>query len=205
MKTLRELQQNSTVVAIQRLQHSSGYISIGHDLYNLMVTNKYNKTFDFDVFLPSYNINLQRPFVWTRRQMEELIWSMIYERPIPGIVVILHEWKNFEIIDGKQRLMTIYKFMKNEFPIHYGQNEIFFDDLDDNAKKNITYRMVPNVQFYYSYDNEPIMDDQKIMLFNYYNFGGTPQENEHRDKLQNILRGIYVKNNEENPNENEKG
>ena len=31
-------------------------------------------------------------------------------------------------------------------------------------------------------------DDMKIILFNFYNFAGTPQTEEHKEKLQNLLK-----------------
>ena len=41
---------------------------------------------------------------------------------------------------------------------------------------------------YYSYDDNPITDDMKIILFNYYNFSGTPQTEEHKNMLKNLIK-----------------
>lgn len=189
MKTLKELQNTSAIASLRKISHSQGYIDIGHSLDKLLFGG-YGITFDFDVYLPKYGFNLQRPYVWNEHQQEELIWSMIYERPIPNVVIIAHEWKRYEVIDGKQRLMTIKWYINNEFPIHLNDEEIYFRDLDKNAQYNITSRMSPDVMFYYSYDDDPITDDEKIIIFNFFNFGGTPQEDAHREKLQNALHNI---------------
>ena len=187
MKTLKELQKTSEIYSLKHISHSHGYVSLGYNLYSLFVRNKYGYEFDFDIYLKKYGFNLQRPFVWTQSQMEALIWSMIYERPIPPVVIILHEHKRMEFIDGKQRILTIISYMKNEFSIHLGSEEIYFKDLDWDAQHNITQRMIPDAQQWYSYDNDPITDDEKIMIFNFFNFGGTPQEDAHREKLQKAL------------------
>jgi hypothetical protein len=42
-------------------------------------------------------------------------------------------------------------------------------------------------QIYYSYENDPITDDEKIVIFNHYNFAGTPQEEEHKNRLYSFL------------------
>ena len=40
---------------------------------------------------------------------------------------------------------------------------------------------------YYSYWDCEVNDDMKIILFNYYNFAGTPQTEEHKNKLQSLI------------------
>ena len=40
---------------------------------------------------------------------------------------------------------------------------------------------------YYSYNDNPVTDDMKIVLFNYYNFAGAPQTEDHKNKLQSLL------------------
>lgn len=189
MKTLKELQNTSVIASLINISHSQGYSDMGQSLDKLLFGG-YGITFDFDVYLPKYGFNLQRPYVWNEHQQEELIWSMIYERPIPNVVIIAHEWKRYEVIDGKQRLMTIKRYINNEFPIHLNDEKIYFRDLDKNAQYNITFRMSPDAIFYYSYDNDPITDEEKIIIFNFFNFGGTPQEDAHREKLQNALHNI---------------
>lgn len=154
--------------------------------YHLLVTHKYGDSVDFDVFLPTKGFNLQRPYVWTIQQQEEFIWSCLLVRSIPPIVLIIHEWKLYQVIDGKQRLMTLQRFMMNEFPIHLNGGEFFYKDLEFALQHSIN--QVPMVYTtYYSYEDEPITDDEKIIIFNFYNFAGTPQEESHRIKLNNAL------------------
>ena len=47
-----------------------------------------NIKIDFDVFLPSKGINLQRELVWNINQKREIIWSMLMGRNIPRMAMI---------------------------------------------------------------------------------------------------------------------
>lgn len=146
---------------------------------------------DFDVYLPKYKMNLQRPYVWNLQQQQELIWSILYERAIPPIVIISHENEDgshtFQVIDGKQRLMTIKRFMENRFPIVFNGSEVYYKDLDSYAVHLLNNRSSFLMECWYSYYDSPITDDEKIIIFNYYNFAGTPQEVSHKQTLQNIV------------------
>ena len=72
-------------------------------------------TFDFDVYLPSKTMNLQRPLVWTQAQKEALIESIIVKRFIPPISAIYTDESVYQVIDGKQRLTTLIAYLNNEF------------------------------------------------------------------------------------------
>ena len=154
--------------------------------------------YDFDIYLPTYGINLQRPYVWERYQQVEFIMSILLEKPLEPVVVVEHtdgkndlDRKNTvkQIIDGKQRLLTIQKFLHNEFPIRVGGKEAFWNDFDSELKfffqSRVNYGITATV--YYSYEKAEVTDDMKIILFNYYNFSGTPQTEEHKNKLQALL------------------
>ena len=60
----------------------------------------------------------QRNYVWDIRRASKLIESLIVGLPVPQI--FLHEAgrNRFHVIDGQQRLMSIYYFMEQRFPIY---------------------------------------------------------------------------------------
>ena len=190
MKTLKELQKLGGFQGLRKISHSSNQITIVHNLESEFISNKYAHEWDFDIFLPKYGMNLQRPYVWTLLQQQELIWSMILGRSIPPSVVIYNEHKRYEVIDGKQRIITIKRFLNNEFPIIIDGEEVYYKDLDADTHYQISYRNSLDGEIYYSYDDAKITDDQKIALFNFYNFAGTPQEAEHRDRLIKIQNSL---------------
>lgn len=88
---------------------------------------------------------IQRGFVWDKKRMSKLPYSIIMGYPIPAIYSIEtdervmvkgKEKKVYDCIDGKQRSTTLYKFLNNEFALE-GLDPIAMDDgteLDLNGK-----------------------------------------------------------------------
>lgn len=131
---------------------------------------------DFDVFLPSKNMNLQRGHVWTLSQKQELIRSIILGRTINMFTIIIQKLadksQKIEVIDGKQRMTAIIEFLRGEFEV----DGYYHKDFGYEFKTNLDLKAT----VYYSYDGEEqITDTQKIELFKLLNFGGTPQDKEH--------------------------
>lgn len=62
--------------------------------------------------IPSF----QRNYVWKKDMASKFIESIILGLPIPQIFLFERERNNFLVIDGQQRLVTIYLFKKQRFP-----------------------------------------------------------------------------------------
>ncbi|WOK08786.1 DUF262 domain-containing protein [Imperialibacter roseus] len=58
----------------------------------------------------------QRNFVWDIKRSSKLIESLIIGLPIPQIFLYEESRNSFLVIDGQQRLMSIYYFIKKRFP-----------------------------------------------------------------------------------------
>jgi hypothetical protein len=58
----------------------------------------------------------QRAYVWDLRRASKLIESLIIGLPVPQVFLYEEGRNSFLVIDGQQRLMTIYYFMKQRFP-----------------------------------------------------------------------------------------
>ncbi len=58
----------------------------------------------------------QRNYVWDIRRASKLIESLIIGLPIPQLFLYEQARNKFLVIDGQQRLMTIYYFIKKRFP-----------------------------------------------------------------------------------------
>ena len=89
------------------------------DQYNLVSSpNDFNtKTLvDFIdsgvVIIPGF----QRNYVWDVKRASKLIESIIVGLPIPQMFLYEQERNKFLVIDGQQRLMSIYYFVKERFP-----------------------------------------------------------------------------------------
>ena len=69
--------------------------------------------------------NYQRKFVWDKKTMSKFIESLLLSIPIPTIFLAENNDDTFEVIDGQQRLTTIFAFMKSKL------NEVFASQVDD--------------------------------------------------------------------------
>ncbi len=58
----------------------------------------------------------QRNYVWDLKKASRLIESLILGLPVPQIFLYEQGRNKFSVIDGQQRLMTIYYFIKGRFP-----------------------------------------------------------------------------------------
>lgn len=58
----------------------------------------------------------QRNFVWDIKRASKLIESLILGLPVPQLFLYEQSRNRFQVIDGQQRLMSIYYFIKKRFP-----------------------------------------------------------------------------------------
>ncbi|MFC3594199.1 DUF262 domain-containing protein [Novosphingobium piscinae] len=58
----------------------------------------------------------QRNYVWDIRRASRLIESLLIGLPIPQVFLYEESRNSFLVIDGQQRLMSIFYFMKGRFP-----------------------------------------------------------------------------------------
>ena len=198
MLTIKDLEHCNNIHKIPKSVHVNKGICFDYRLLEALdAPTDMDYTYDFDVYLPSYGINLQRDYVWESWQQNEFILSILLEKPLEPVILIHHsengamdrESTIYYVIDGKQRLMTIQKFLHNEFPIIVNGEKYYWKDFADSTKMYFRSRATGiTANVYYSYGDAPITDEMKIILFNYYNFAGTPQAEEHKNKLQNLIK-----------------
>ena len=58
----------------------------------------------------------QRNYIWDLKRASRLIESLLMGLPVPQIFLYEHGRNEFHVIDGQQRLMSIYYFIKMRFP-----------------------------------------------------------------------------------------
>jgi len=97
------------------------------DEYDLTSTpNDFNVTTIFS-FIQSGAVKIpgfQRNYVWDRKRASKLIESLIIGLPVPQIFLYEEGRNSFLVIDGQQRLMTIYYFKVGRFPRREKRAEI---------------------------------------------------------------------------------
>lgn len=73
------------------------------DLFRMIIEGELN-------LQPDY----QRKFVWDKKTMSKFIESLLLSIPVPTIFLAENSDNSFEVIDGQQRLTTIFAFMKSK-------------------------------------------------------------------------------------------
>lgn len=161
-----------------------------HSFWNFF-TERFGYELDFDVWLPSKQMNLQRPLVWTLTQKQQLLLSILRDMRLPNFVAVQYATADtdrlLKIIDGKQRFNAVFQFFDGQYPIFVDDQQYYFDDLADDAQKQIKF-YIPrfDVHYHYGYDAaDTITDDIMIDIFERVNFLGTPQDIEHLNNLKN--------------------
>lgn len=75
----------------------------------------------------------QRNYVWDRKRASRFIESLILGLPIPQIFLYQVDRNKYSIIDGQQRLLTVYFFIKQRFP-RSGKRTFLRKIFDENGK-----------------------------------------------------------------------
>lgn len=72
----------------------------------------------------------QRNYIWDRKRASRFIESLVLGLPIPQIFLYQKARNRFLVIDGQQRLLSIYYFIKQRFPLPEKRAELrkIFDE-----------------------------------------------------------------------------
>jgi hypothetical protein len=112
----------------------------------------------------------QRGEVWNNKSKSELIISILINVFIPPIIV--NKTNNrYDVIDGKQRLTSIYQFIDNEFPLIWNGKQIYYSEssiesiLTKEQRKTLTQKAL----VFCVYENLNIEGQRSI--FERINFG----------------------------------
>jgi len=100
-----------------------------------------------DIEVPSFGSDdpdletagFQRGFVWTRKQMDRFIESLLLGYPIPGLFLVRQQSdKRYLVLDGQQRLRTLEAFYSGI----YAEKVFALTNVADEFK-NLTYSKLP--------------------------------------------------------------
>ncbi len=126
----------------------------------------------------------QRDMVWTLKQKSELIESIIIGIPLPAFYVKENPEGVYVVVDGKQRLETLFDFIDNRFKLEKlsilkDHDKHNFSDLSPIEQNKIEdYTLIINVI------KAPTSDRVTFDLFDRVNRGGTNLNNQ---EMRNAL------------------
>lgn len=118
-----ETEQSQEPLRPRKLYIDKGDKSVS-DLFRMIKEKEINLQPDF-----------QRKFIWDKKTMSRFIESLLLSIPIPTIFLSENADETYDVIDGQQRLTTIFTFMKESL----SSNEI--DELPDYIKEIPTFKL----------------------------------------------------------------
>ena len=140
--------------------------------------------------------DFQRSFVWNPERQSRLIESLLLRIPIPVFYVAADEEEKWSVVDGVQRMFTIYNYVTNGFRLsrleYLNQlNELKYDDLPRPMQRRINEtQLVVNVI-------EPgTSEDVMFNIFKRINTGGVMLNGQeirnalHRGPVREYLREL---------------
>ena len=138
-------------------------------------------------------VYFQRGFVWALKDEQLLIESIYQGIDCGRILIRKRSWEKLEqlaatgerelyfkdIIDGKQRLNTMFRFLRNEFPDIHGN---YYNDLSNYAQRKVS----DNSLFAFAELDENTTDEEVINQFLKVNFTGKVMSLDHINYVRSI-------------------
>lgn len=137
----------------------------------------------------------QRNYVWDEKKASKLIESIILGLPIPQIFLYEQGKNSFYIIDGQQRLLSIYFFMKQRFPTEKGR-VIIRQYLTGDTK--IDPSILINDEYFKDFSlNLPSLTSKEKNKFDKVKYE-TLNEHKNTFEILRTIRSVVIKQNEPN-------
>lgn len=155
------------------------------EIYNHISVQQYKTDMGFKALVEGVHDNMyvipeyQRKYRWSKTQVEELAASLIRDLPIPPIYTYRNDKGQLEILDGQQRVMSLYFYYIGKFFKNKKRGVFDYQEIDVNTTGNFVqalekkYDIVPT-EFYMdieeetyniSYEKLPIQLRRKVDYF----------------------------------------
>lgn len=109
------------------------------DTYDFTVETIVGKLRDQSIYIPDF----QRRYVWTDAQASRLIESLIIQCPIPVIYLNQETDERLSVIDGNQRLKSLFRYLDNQFKL---TGLTAYPELEGNAFFELDIRFQRHIQ-----------------------------------------------------------
>lgn len=128
--------------------------------------------------IPKY----QRKFIWTKEQVQELAISLLRGLPIPPIYAYRNDLNQLEILDGQQRILSLFLYYKGKY----------FKNLEKNSAELSKIMIDPilmndNMSFQQLLEENKLLRDYKYK-FEYINNGIRQEEDISYHNLDKIIK-----------------
>jgi hypothetical protein len=119
------------------------------------------------------NPDYQRGYVWSEEDEVRLIDSLFQGRDIGKFVFVKYPWprNDDEVLDGKQRLNTLVRFITNQFKY----KGLYWNQIGKFDRDQFENRIVQYVEI----DGKDLTEADKLEIFLSVNAAGVPQSEDH--------------------------
>ncbi|MGM9978043.1 MAG: DUF262 domain-containing protein [Clostridium sp.] len=142
------------------------------------------------------NRRYQRKLVWTVKEKQNLIESVLKKYPVPLILLASTDDGKYEIIDGMQRLNALFGFIENQFPITINDKELYFSVKDYTFAQSIADKGKFDVKIGYE-----VISQEEVAMFISYPFPVTIFETKNYDDINETFRRINANGRHLSPQE----
>lgn len=161
--------------------------------YDLAVSDLVNQIENTRLHLqPVY----QRRYVWDNKKASKLVESLLINVPIPVCYLAEESDGTRSVIDGQQRLRSLYRYLENQFPLSGLEvlpeiNRKRYHQLSDRQQRLIGNRTIRCIVI--SEDSDP---DIRFDVFERLNTGSVPltaqelRNSVYRGSLNNLLKSL---------------
>ena len=131
----------------------------------------------------------QRGLVWSLKQKQAYVMNLFLEKAVVSPTLVLNlvveenEKNSFEVVDGKQRLSTLFDFLENRFPLANGKYflDLSSDDTRYLLRLDVRYTRIECIC------GRNLTTEEKVELFLEINELGTKMSEEHIDKVKEMI------------------
>jgi uncharacterized protein with ParB-like and HNH nuclease domain len=147
----------------------------------------------------------QRNFVWDIKQASRLVESLILGLPVPELFLYSEGDENsrYKIIDGQQRILSIYFFVKGRFPKNNDFRVSIKKDIENWGDENFRKKFLADNNLFKDFQLSLVEDENENENENRYNgmkFDTLDSETKIKFRLRRSLRGVVIRQNKPDDN-----
>lgn len=135
----------------------------------------------------SFNEVYHRGRVWTSEQQEVYILNL-FKGKAEITPILIEEYdkegrRRVEVLDGKQRLLTIFDFIENKFPV----KDLFFNDLCEKDRKYLLGFSIRYTRITDAHSLDPVSNRFKFEMYMRLNALGVKRPNVELMEIKRLL------------------
>ena len=141
----------------------------------------------------------QRSYVWDRKTASKLIESLILGLPVPELFFYTEGDDNntYKIIDGQQRFLSVYFFVKGRFPQKNEARVLIKDEIISGNNMN---EILNNNEIFEDFTLQLDDNTKQTSRYNDLTFNALDKETQIKFRLRRFLRTVVVRQNKPEDN-----